>query len=179
MKTKTEHRNNNHNHNSKRRGRENPSRSIPVGDWDAEVNIKSRGPNRADTRRKVKTNGIREFYSTRIADIIAAVRRGYEVRVIDDDGHHAVRFYPCLDADYACMFIAAQTMGNFRHSLSDIPFRMMHCGEEVSGTEAERDRKNAQARLRRENDSRVNVTPDTVVTCPECGTEFRVGKVLK
>lgn len=162
-----------------RRGRGNPSREtlMAVGKWRAKVSAKSSGPHRADMRRKVMTRGVKTID---VLDLFEEakllLRQGYEVRLASENDGEAIRLYPCLDANYAQMFVAAMTMGGFRQSVGDIPFCMVHCGETVD-LEEERVAKERKAETIRRQ-SRQNVSPDTVVTCPKCGTEFRVGKVL-
>ena len=148
----------------------------PVGKWEATVSLSSKGSNRADMRRKVRTNGIRRIdASDIIADAMNQLRAGFEVRLLDAERKDAIRLYPCLDADYTQMFAAAQTMGEFRHGLKDIGFTMKRSGNFANREEA------TEARARRSSAikaRRQNVTPDTIIVCPKCGTEIRVGKTL-
>jgi len=161
-----------------RRGRENPSRQRiePVGQWDAEVKMKCIGPNRADMRRKVRTVGTVQID---VADLFEEakqlLRQGYEVRLTSENDGEAIRLFPCLDANYSQMFVAAMSMGTFRTTVADIPFRMTHCGEEVDVKTASEEKAKKAETIRQ---NRQHVTPDTVVKCPNCGTEFRVGKTL-
>lgn len=148
----------------------------PVGKWEASVSLSSKGSNRADMRRKVRTNGIRRIdASDIIADAMNLLRAGFEVRLKDADDEDAIRLYPCLDADYTEMFAAAQTMGEFRHSLKDIGFTMKRSGNYANREEATaaRARRTSAIRARRQN-----ITPDRIIVCPKCGTEIRVGKTL-
>ena len=147
----------------------------PVGKWEATVSLSSKGINRADMRRKVRTNGIRRIdASDIIADAMNQLRAGFEVRLKDAEGDDAIRLYPCLDADYSEMFAAAQTMGEFRHGLKDIGFTMKRSGNYANREEATA----ARARTKALKVRRQNVTPDTIIVCPKCGTEIRVGKTL-
>ena len=148
----------------------------PVGKWEATVSLISKGRNRADMCRKVRTNGTKRIDAADIiADAMNQLRGGFEVRLLDAEGNEAIRLYPCLDADYTEMFAAAQTMGEFRHGLKDIGFTMERAGSCANREEA------TAARARRSRAikaRRLNVTPDTIVVCPKCGTEIRVGKTL-
>ena len=147
----------------------------PVGKWEATVSLSSKGSNRADMRRKVRTNGIRRIdASDIIADAMNQLRSGFEVRLLDAERKEAIRLYPCLDADYTEMFAAAQTMGDFRHGLKDIGFTMKRSGNYANREEATA----ARARTKALKVRRQNVTPDTIIVCPKCGTEIRVGKTL-
>lgn len=161
-----------------RRGRNNPARheAVPVGEWEADVTAKRNGRTNAALRRKVKTVGIKQLDVADLFDEVRGyLRRGYEVRLTSKNDGEAIRLYPCLDADFTQMFVAAMTMGAFRTSLADIRFRTSHCGQSVDPAD-ERTAKGERAE--RIAAARQSVTPDTVVTCPKCGTEFRVGKVL-
>jgi len=182
MKTKTSDssRKSNANRTKPRRGRANPARQTlePVAEWAASVHATSRGPNRADMKRKVRTRGVKKIDVLDLLDETREyLRAGYEVRFRSERDGEAIRLYPCLDADYRTMFVAAMTMGSFRQSIGDIPFRMEHCGETVDPV-AENAAKARKAETIRET-RRNNVTPDTVVTCPNCGAEFRVGERSK
>ena len=161
-----------------RRGWKNPARrkSVPVAEWEAEVSTKSRGPDRPDRDRKVKTVGIVTLDGADLFDEIRLLmRKGYEVRLSSRRDGECLRFFPCLTPSYDQMFVAAQTMGSFRTAIGDIPFRMSHRGKEVDP----RDERAAKERRADEiREARRHVTPDTLVTCPQCGCEFRVGKTL-
>jgi len=162
-----------------RRGRTNPSRQRlePVAEWEASVRATYQGPNRADMKRKVRTRGVKTIDVPDLLDETRGyLRAGYEVRLRSERDGEALRLYPCLDAEYRTMFVAAMTMGGFRQAIGDISFRMEHCGERVD-PEAENEAKRRKAETIREM-RRSNVTPDKVVTCPRCGTEIRVGKTL-
>jgi len=94
-----------------------------------------------------------------------AVREGYDVKLCD-----AVRFYACV-LKLKTPFVAAQTLGNFRQSIADKAIRPTLHGRDTSLARV----KELDRQARQEH---PHVTPDTMVTCPKCGTEFRVGKVL-
>jgi len=95
-----------------------------------------------------------------------AVREGYDVHLCE-----AVRFYACV-LKLKTPFVTAQTLGNFRRSIADKAIRPTLHGKEVSLARV----KELDRQARREH---PHVTPDTMITCPKCGTEFRVGKELK
>jgi len=92
-----------------------------------------------------------------------AVREGYDVTLCE-----AVRFYACVSR-LETPFVAAQTMGNFRRSIADKAVRPVLHGRNVSVARV----KELDRQARRE---RRHVTPDTMVACPKCGFEFRVGR---
>lgn len=94
-----------------------------------------------------------------------ALRSGYDVYVTD-----RCRFFGCLDRSRTQLEVVAQTMGKFRDSLADLDFTLVSGGQTVS----ERTLQSRAAKRRRSHDDEV--TPDTQVTCPNCGHRFRVGK---
>jgi len=147
-----------------------------AGEWQAEVKI-SKLDIHSGVSRKVLTNGIVKIVQPELLNKLQEyLRAGKEVRLVDGNGDDAIRFFPCADKFCEKIEVVATTMGEFRNSLSDIPMRrVMHrkecSAEEVSEAISEHYEK-------RNKSARQNVTPDTVVTCPSCGTEFRVGKQL-
>jgi len=146
---------------------------VPVADWVADVRSTRRGK-RADTERKVKTAGTKRMdISDVIDDARQYLRNGYEVRFACGERGDAIRLYPCLDANFSQMFAAAQTMGALRSCIGDIPFRIVRRdGMDVEGAKEEREQAQKEAAALR----KASVTPDTMVTCPACGFEFRVGR---
>ena len=93
----------------------------------------------------------------------------------------SVRLIPVLDKSCKIMHVTAQSMGKFNSELlADKKVTVIHRDRELSEKETE-NLVSAQAakfdpEFRRAE--RYHVSPDTVVTCPNCGTEFRVGKQL-
>lgn len=147
--------------------------------WDEPVvRVKKNGYENPVLRRKVLTTGevpvlIPESLSK---SIIKSLRMGREVR-LDVSGYgEGIRLFPCMNRDCTQMFIAAQTMGDFRECVADKKVKVIHCDRELSEDEtAQLVRESVE---RHEANRRENVSPDTLVTCPNCGTEFRVGKQL-
>lgn len=124
--------------------------------------------------RKVVTRKIVRINASWMIDaIIDQLRQGNEVRVCNGDCD-AVRFYPCLEKDMKTMFIACSSMGDFRDSLADKKAKLFRLGEERSA----QDMREFQIAVHDEAKLRKNVTPSTIVKCPNCGEEFRVGKQL-
>ena len=124
--------------------------------------------------RKVVTRKIVRINASRVIDeIIDQLRQGNEVRLCNGDSD-AVRFYPCLEKDMKKMFIACSSMGDFRDSLADKKAKLFRLGEERSA----QDMREFQIAVHDEAKLRKNVTPSTIVKCPKCGEEFRVGKQL-
>jgi len=159
----------------------NPSRERlePIAYWEAEVKVEKQGKKNAALRRKVQTRGVIKFKASSVLNsMMDALLAGYEVRLVDDYGDDAIRLFPCLDANYEKMFVAAQTMGIFRRIIEQIPFRMEHCGEEVNPQEYLEDKIARQWEIEKKRE-KLAVTPDTMVSCPKCGTTFRVGRKLE
>ena len=152
------------------------------------VNIMSHGCCRSDVKRYVKTNGIitgeqlaaemaldNETLMHVVDEIVRIVKAGYEVRL----GHteeDCVRFYPLLDKECKKMLLIAQTIGGMRESVSKLKFSVYRKGMEIDEEETEQEI--SQAKRKHELHQVVSVTPDTMVTCPKCGTKFRVGRAL-
>jgi len=159
----------------------NPSRERlePVAEWEAEVKVRKDGKAHAGMKRKVLTRGVIKFKASSVLNsMMDALLAGYEVRLVDGAGDDAVRFFPCLDANYEEMFVAAQTMGNFRKVISDIRFHLEHRGKKVNQYDYLEEKIRRQWEIEKKRE-KLAVTPDTMVTCPNCGTEFRVGRKLE
>jgi len=136
------------------------------------VNCKNQGPRRNTLRRYVHNRGIRRFEDARLeAKIIHQLRNGYEVRLFGD----SIRLYHCLDRNLESMIIAASMLkeGRVRESVRDLSFRFQHNRKIVGRKEI------ALLEAKQREERRLAVTPDTMVTCPNCGTEFRVGRKLE
>ena len=146
------------------------------GEWDAEVSIKKDNDiTHKSMRRKVKTvKSCMVYLDTSF--IKRKLRQGYEV-ILNDKCDTILRLFPCMNADFTEMYVSAQTLGDFRHkTLEGIKWHTTYCGFDRSHEElreinkAQREAQNAR--------KFIEVTPDTIIECPKCGTEIRVGKVL-
>ena len=153
---------------------------IECTNWDEDVPVSTWAKGRTrKPARKVLTKGIAKVELTRgqMSRITKMLGSGMEVR-LDFGGDGAIRLYPCAAADFKTMFVAADTMGEFRHAVysgKNLAFTSRHGRRSVSREEVEgRVERVEQARA-----ERVHVTPETVATCPKCGFEFKVGKSLK
>ena len=135
-------------------------------------------------RRKVLTNGVTLIPVDRATanDIIHHLRFGNEVRLIFPEMEDAIRLFPCMDQKRERMSVIAQTMGDFREVLADKKVRLVHKGKEVSRKylgEMEKHAREMRLGQYARAVERAHVTPDTVVECPKCGFEFRVGRPNK
>ncbi len=148
-----------------------------ITDWSyaATVRIKNKGAGRLPTRRVPVTGTTKvKLNRTQVMRLVGSVCRGEEA-FISYGGEDIIRIYPYLDARTDQMVSLAETLGNFRSKLFTglkLNFTSAHGGRDIPREEF--DLIMAQARASR----RAHVTPDTLVTCPKCGTEFRVGKKL-
>ena len=141
--------------------------------WDTEqpTTINRKGDH---VSRKVLTRKVVCINAARIFDaIIDQLRQGNEVRLCNGDSN-AVRFYPCLKQDMKTMFVASATMGDFRESLVDKKAKLFRLGEERTA----KDMREFQQAVSEEINAHKHVTPSTMVRCPNCGEEFRIGKQL-
>ena len=153
---------------------------IECTNWDEEIPVATWSKGRArKPARKVLTKGIAEVELTgdQTSRITRLLGSGMEVRLpMGDDG--AVRLYPCADSDFRTMYVAAATMGRFRRAVyrgRKLSFTSRRGRRAVSREEVEE----RVGRVEQARQERAHVTPDVVVKCPSCGTEFRVGKALK
>lgn len=152
---------------------------IECTDWDGEVPVATWAMGRGRMpARKVITRGVAKVELTgrqaeRIAKMLAS---GMEVRLAMG-GEEAIRLFPCAATDFRTMFVAAETMGGFRHEAyrgRSLAFTSRRGARRVGRDEVD----GRVGRTLAERDGRVHVSPDTVVACPRCGFEFRVGKKL-
>ena len=92
---------------------------IECTNWDDEVAVATwtKGRTRKPAR-KVITRGVAKVELTRgqTSRITKMLGSGMEVR-LDFGGDGAIRLYPCAAADFRTMFVAADTMGEFRHAV--------------------------------------------------------------
>ena len=149
----------------------NQEKRIRCTNWDDEnvVSLASNGKNHSIVR-KVITKDVKSLDAgDLIYDAIRLLKQGYEVRLNDNGGDAALRLYPCVDKEMKSMYISAQTMGDFRHSLKGKKIAFTRGGEDISTEEAFDFAKKCKKRG-------DEVTPDKMATCPKCGKHFRVGK---
>lgn len=171
------------------RGRNEESEiRLKVTNWDTEVTVMTNKRSSRPSNRKVLTKGIisgEDLNALTAAEdaavltrVLDFVRAGYEYRMVDENGEEALRFIPIVERDMKTVTLVAQTMGSFRGSLNDKEVKPFYRGEEVTRKKA-KDMGDKELEHQREwSKTRLNVSPDTLVTCPKCGTEFRVGKEL-
>ena len=153
---------------------------IECTNWDEEVSVATWAKGRArKPARKVLTRGVAKVELTKgqMGGITKMLGSGMEVR-LDFGGEDAIRLYPCAATDFRTMFVAADTMGEFRHAVyrgKSLSFTSRRGRRAVSREEVEE----RVERVETARQERAHVTPETVVACPRCGFEFKVGKSLR
>ena len=153
---------------------------IECTNWDEEVSVATWAKGRArKPARKVLTRGVAKVELTKgqMGGIMKMLGSGMEVR-LDFGGEDAIRLYPCAATDFRTMFVAADTMGEFRHAVyrgKSLSFTSRRGRRAVSREEVEE----RVGRVERARQERAHVSPETVVACPRCGFEFKVGKSLR
>lgn len=164
---------------------------LKVTNWDEAVPTMICRDHGASASRKVVTRGVirsnencagswEEDCSAALLNVIAEMlRQGWEYRLTDDEGEDAVRFIPMVAKDMNTVYICAETMGKFREELSDKIVTPFYRGEEVSSHKASHVLNETMELDRKYHTERRSVTPDVVISCPECGAEVRVGKQLQ
>lgn len=152
--------------------------------WDPEVQVKHQGKH-SSLRRKVLTRGIiRIKMPCLVEKITSKLRRGLEVRITGADGEDAIRFFPLAGTDCKSMFPKAQAMGDFAKCLGDKRLTVVSghdrrkLDDDEIGSKIAAQKERYVEEYERTHADRPSVPPDTVVTCPNCGTEFRVGRQL-
>ena len=146
---------------------------IECTDWDDEVPVATWTKGRTEMpARKVLTKGVAQVPLTKgqVSRINAMLGSGMEVRLAIC-GEDAVRLFPCAETDFRTMFVAANTMGEFRHAVyrgRNLSFTS-RCGARDVCREEVDERAGRVAQARR---ARVHATPETVAECPNCGFVF-------
>lgn len=137
------------------------------------IRVKRHGNGHAISRKVVNEIPTRTFIVPQLDNVLDALNEApCEIRLATGDGQEAIRLYRVLTTKLDEQFIAAQTMGDFRHGITDHrKLRFTHGKKAMTKKDVERFNLDQKAK-------RTNVTPDMLVTCPACGTEFRVGKSL-
>lgn len=164
--------------NRKQNRNENDAPRYECHEWDQpEVTAKCHCRH-TTLQRKVKTLGKARITAP---DVIAAaiehLRHGREVELCNVRNEPCIRLYPVASKDCTKIYVASQSMTALSRCMTDkkpVVVRGRH------GTPLKpKDVENLVARQAERHGERICATPDTVVACPRCGYEFRVGKQLK
>ncbi len=155
-------------------------RRLESPDWEksAPVALRTHGSGYG-VARKVLTNGIGHINLTnsQMENLTKMLRSGKEVR-FRHDGEDLWRMYPCADVDLKTMFVATMTMGDFRRDVykgKRLRFTSESGKRDLKAEDVDRIMSEAAA----DRAEREHVSPETVVVCPQCGYEFKVGKSLE
>ena len=151
-----------------------PCETVIRGKWRATARYASNGRTNLVPRRFVNNRGIREIDDSRLERrIIGLLRSGYEVRLFGG----SIRLYHCVDKEFRTMYVAASTLADsrMRSCVHDIAFDFVR----KDGTHDRQDVVDMEFDRRQAKDELIHITPDTIGECPTCGTQFRIGKILK
>ena len=150
--------------------------------WDKPaVKVKLNGATTTTLRRKVLTNGVKHLYMGGLLDQMKErLRQGYEVRICDSAGNDAIRVFPFALGDCKTMVPKAQAMGDFaKECYSGIKIGVTkHYGKEIGDSECN-ELSAKQAKRYEAAKAEPYATPDLMVSCPQCGFRFRVGRSMK
>ena len=146
-----------------------------TGIWEPTVKVRSKGPSASSLKRKVVTERTMKI-AFPMSQVAKLLRQGYEIVLTDDpstEEPNGIRLFHCMNTKLTEMFVAAQSVGDFRHSISDVGFKVVHNRQELSPTEC-RQMVDATVECHEEN-KREAACPTRVVQCPKCGYEFEIG----
>ena len=148
-----------------------------TAEWECQAKVARNGTAKSALRRKVLTKGVIGV-AVRTDFLKQALRKGYEVRYTDADGNPLFRVFPVLSADCRRIWAAAQAMKPFtEEAYEGIRPKCLHGGKAMAEGEVDELRRAAFVANRAAKAFRMQeVTPDTVVQCPNCGNRFRVGR---
>lgn len=150
-----------------------------VENWEPEFHVRSKGTHMS--RKVVTPKGVARF-SVDFDSIAKRLRQGYEVRLVGHDNRDAVRLIPILTTDCREMHVKAQTMGLFATSTyNGLKFTLKRRNRTIrpeDGAEMQSEKMRKQSEMRKVYRELKEVTPDLSVTCPNCGTTFRIGRKM-
>ena len=159
---------------------------IPNVEWDAKAKCKRREKTRSSMRTRLNLKGTVNIQVPNLLPrIVELVRQGYAVNLCGEeyaDKHNpkgaAIQIKPAVDGDLKAIHIIAATLGKFKTATSDIKFHYSRNGKDVSKAAILREAEEVRAKAQERREFLKCVSPDSVVTCPQCGTSFRIGKTL-
>mgnify|MGYP003319963427 CR=1 FL=1 len=151
-----------------------------TGEWEPEVMLKRNGKAHRLLGRKVVIKGFRQIDATAvIRDAISLLRHGYEVRLTAEGMGECLRLFPISSPDAKSMHVVSNAMKPLTQSISDLKIHATHDGTELDKEDVENLVDQAKQRNEEYRRNCICVTPDTMVLCPKCGTDLRIGKILK
>ena len=119
--------------------------------------------------RKVITKGLCQIeLGEQLAKAFDKLRQGYEVRFVDELGEDAIRIYPVVAKGKDTMEVCTRAMGGFKQALADKKVKL--------STRPKAEVEDEVEKVGGGGDEDDEVTPDNLVTCPQCHKRFRVGR---
>ena len=151
-----------------------------TAEWEPIAKVRKHDKQHGTLKRKVLTRGVKEYVNYNLLrQLIFDLRSGYEVRLCNGNGEAFLRIFPVLGKDCKRLFAASQAMEPLSQSLGGIKPKIHHGGRAIRAGETEDMVRKAHVAYAKSKAFTVpEVTPDTMVTCPNCGTTFRVGRAL-
>ena len=145
--------------------------TIEVNNWDQpEVKVRKQGGERLDMHRFVKTTGdVHIPCDNLLPRITELLRQGKRVILGDGD----IMLYPLVNAEMTGLKVSAKIGSELAKCLADKTFKVLWKGREVNGKNLAKQYRND---IKENRKHKTEVTPDTIVECPNCGTSFRIGK---
>lgn len=155
----------------------NDSECRAYGEWEPKIQIKRESAQHGGFSRKVVTEGD-AYVTVPLETITKLLRQGKQVILSGRGSNDAIRLFPCLTTDLTEMFVAAQTVGDFRHSIGDIKFSVRHRGLRASSSDCARLVADAAERHEAKKRQQLVVCPSRHVTCPVCGADLELGSLV-
>ena len=144
--------------------------TIEVNNWDTpEVKVKKQGEHLSMTRIVKTTGDVHIPCDNLLPRITELLRQGKRVILGDGD----IMLYPVTNVEMTGLSVSAKIGGELSKCLADKTFKVIWKGREVNGKNLAKQYRNDVKENRKH---KLEVTPDTIVECPNCGTSFRIGK---
>ena len=141
--------------------------------WDEpEVNVTSKGSNRAPARKVVSRGKVNIEMPDLHDKLVKSLRSGYDVKLrCSEEEEPFVRFIAIVDKNGA-MLVQAQALGSFsKATLADKKPRYVRGGQDISEEEAM-----AKPEPKEKKECKCQSKVDSYVKCPKCHTTIRVGR---
>ena len=149
-----------------------PTNRFVCDNWDEpEVNVTSKGSNRAPARKVVSRGKVNIEMPDLHDKLVKSLRSGYDVNLSESEGATPfARFIPFVGRN-GRMVVRAEAMCDFCvKTLADKKPRFVKGGHDISEEEAM-----AKPEAKKK-DRKCQSKVDSYVTCPNCDTKIRVGR---
>ena len=148
------------------------------GDW-PKVRVRYDHNDNRIKRKVVETRVKRIPAGDLVKRIVRELRTGASVELLDENGDGAIRICAVVGPKLDKMYASCIAMKPLSHSLNDIGFSIVRGrGRDEHIESAEKWAEEAKQMAVAAKDETPSVTPDSMVTCPKCGTRFRIGRRL-